>query len=141
MTQVTRALAITQAGKVVQTYSDFTDNFTKNPVSEELVVLVNEDSVKQAIKNLLMTNPGERLFNPFFGSGVTGQLFELFTPFLVQSLTSNINVSVSQFEPRVNILDINITQTDDENDLQVSVTFSIVNRAPVTMSLFLQRVR
>lgn len=139
---LTRADAITQTGKIVQTYSDITDNFTKNPVTNELVVLSNENSVTQALKNLIMTNPGERLFNPFFGSGVTGSLFEPFTPFLVEDITNNITISVSQFENRANILNIRIAEDDDNNALGVNITYALINRAsPVSMSLFLQRVR
>lgn len=142
MGTLTRADAITQTSKIVQTYSDFTDNFTKNPVTNELVVLSNEQSVTQALKNLVLTNPGERFFNPFFGSGVTGSLFEQFTPFLVEDLTNNITVSVAQFENRANVLNIRITEDDDNNALGVNLTYSLINRAsPVSMSLFLQRVR
>jgi len=139
---LTRADYITQATRTIETYSDFTDNFTKNPVTNQLVLLKNQDSIKQGLMNLILTNPGERLFNPYYGSGVTGSLFENFTPFTVEDITSNIINSARSFEPRVTIQNLQIIATDDDDAMSVTITFSIVNiAAPVTMNLFIQRVR
>ena len=59
-------------------YSDFTNNFSRHPITNQLVMLNNEDSVRQTFKNLILTNIGERFFNPFFGSNVEKTEFELF---------------------------------------------------------------
>jgi phage baseplate assembly protein W len=123
----TRADTITQLSKMSVIYSDVTNNFTQHPVSGDLVVLKNQDSIIQAIKNLLLTNPGERLFDPFFGSGITGCLFEQYTPFLNEDIIKKINLAVKMFEPRINNLLVSITPTNDGNGFVISVVISIVN--------------
>lgn len=139
---VTRADAISQTRKKIETYSDFTNNFVKHPITNELVVLKNEDSIRQAFKNLILTNIDERLFNPLFGSNVNRSLFEPFGPFLVEDITRYINVAASQFESRIQILNITITDQTDKNGIAINVVFSIINNPePISLNLFVKRVR
>src|SRR5208337_1871245 len=136
MGTLTRADAITQANRIALTYTDFTNNFTKSPVTNQLVILKNEDSVRQAFKNLMLTNPGEKLFNPFYGSGITGMLFENFTPFTIEDVTNQVLNTAAMFEPRVSILNVQITQDDDNNAMYVTITFSLINiPGPFTLNL------
>ena len=139
---LSRADAISNTQKKQETYSDFLTSFTKHPLNGELLAVKNEDSVKQAFKNLILTNIGERLFNPFFGSTVHSSLFELYTPFLVEDVQRSIQVAVSNFENRIRILDIQILDDIERNAYSVSILFSIINRPdPVQLDLFLRRVR
>ena len=142
MSTMSRADTITQANRIQLNYTDCTDNFVKKPVTNQLVILKNEDSVRQAFKNLMLTNPGERLFNPFYGSGITGLLFENFTPFLIRDITSQVLNTAEMFEPRINILNVQVTQADDNNALFVTITFSLINTGgQFTLNLPIQRVR
>jgi phage baseplate assembly protein W len=139
---VSRADAITQSLKKADTYSDFTNNFVKHPITNELVLVKNEDSVRQAFKNLILTNIGERPFNPFFGSNIDRTLFENFDPFLVEDISRYINLAAQQFEDRVNVLSVTVIDNTDQNSLSVNVVFSIINRPePVQLTIFLKRVR
>ena len=72
----TRADKYTQVGKKQEFYSDFMNNFVKHPVNNSLARLTNEESVKQSIRNLILTNVGERMFEPDVGSTVNNALFE-----------------------------------------------------------------
>ena len=142
MSTVSRAETITQKNNIQLNYTDFTDNFTKKPVSNQLVVLKNEDAVRQAFKNLMLTNPGERLFNPFYGSGITGLLFENITPFVIQDLTTQIMNTADMFEHRVNILNVQVSQDNNDNALFVTITFSLINiPGQFTLNMPIQRVR
>jgi phage baseplate assembly protein W len=139
---LSRADAITQTLKKVDTYSDFTTNFIKHPISNELIVVKNEDSVKQSFKNLILTNIFERFYNPFFGSNVERTLFENFGPWVVEDLNRYISVAAKQFENRIQILNTQITDNSDQNGISVNIVFSILNNPePVSINLFLKRVR
>jgi phage baseplate assembly protein W len=139
---VSRADSIGQLYYKVDTYSDFSNAFTNHPVTKELVVLKNEDSVKQAVKNLILTNVGERLFDPFFGSDINRTLFENFTPFVAEDLVKYINKSIRLYEPRVNQIQITPLNDLDRNGITINILFTLINKPdPVQLSIFLKRVR
>jgi len=140
---VSRADKITETLFTPQTYSDFADNFTVHPVTNELVVLKNAESVKQAFKNLILTNVGERFFSPFFGSNINRSLFENFTPFLREDIIRYVRTAATQFEPRVNLLNVTVTQDPtNDNYISVNIVFSMINTSePISFSIFVKRVR
>jgi phage baseplate assembly protein W len=139
---LTRAQLISQTQKKVETYSDFATSFKPHPTTGELITLKNEDSIKQALKNLILTNIGERLFNPFFGSNVNKTMFELDSPFLVEDMKRYVTNAVNQFEPRVNLLMVDVYDEPDYQRLTVVVTFSVINTSePISLNLFIRRVR
>jgi phage baseplate assembly protein W len=139
---LTRAQLISQTQKKVETYSDFANSFKPHPTTGELITLKNEDSIKQALKNLILTNIGERLFNPFFGSNVNKTMFELDSPFLIEDMKRYVTTAVNQFEPRVNLLMVDVYDEPDYQRLTVVVTFSVINTSePISLNLFIRRVR
>jgi phage baseplate assembly protein W len=139
---VTRAQAISQTQKKVDVYSDFTTNFIKHPLTNELIVVKNEASVAQAFRNLILTNIGERFYNPLFGSNVNKTLFENFGPFVIEDISRYIKLAAQQFEKRINVLNISIAQNDQETGIVINVTFAIINNpVPVNINIFLKRVR
>lgn len=139
---LTRADTISKQINQNEVYSDFQTSFAKHPINGELLTVKNEDSIKQAFKNLILTNIGERVFDPFFGSTVNESLFEPYTPFLVEDLQRSIQVAAANFENRINILDIVILDDIERNAFSISILFSIINRPdPIQLDLFLRRVR
>ena len=140
---ITRAQTITQTQKKVDTYSDFPNNFVKHPVPNELVVLKNDDSVRQAFKNLILTNIGERFFNPFFGSNINRILFDNFGPFMIEDINRYVSMAAKQFEKRINLLNVSVSDNSDQNAIAINVVFSLINNptVPLTINIFLKRVR
>ena len=139
---LTRADVISQEIKKVETYSDISTNFIRHPITNELVTVKNEDSVRQALKNLILTSIGEKPFNPYFGSNINKSLFEQFTPFLQEDILRYINLAVSQFEPRVNLLNVAIEDSPDNNGYSINIVFSLINKPePINLSLLIKRVR
>lgn len=139
---LTRADAISKAVQQSEVYSDILTTFNKHPLNGELLAAKNDASIKQAFKNLILTNIGERLFDPYFGSNVNDSLFEPYTPFLVEDIQRNIQVAASNFENRITILDIQILDDIERNAFSISILFSIINRPdPIQLDLFLRRVR
>lgn len=139
---ISRADAISKAVQQSEVYSDILTTFNRHPLNGELLAAKNDQSIKQALKNLILTNIGERLFDPYFGSSVNQSLFEPFTPFLVEDLQRSIQVAVSNFENRIQLLDVQILDDIDKNAFSISIIFSVINRPdPIQLDLFLKRVR
>jgi phage baseplate assembly protein W len=123
-------------------YSDFYKDFTFIPGRDDLARKVNEDAVKEAIRNIILTDKGERLFQPNVGSTVKGMLFENITPDVVVLLQERIKDALALFEPRANILEVKATSSIDSNSVEVSITFNVINReTPVTFNVILDRAR
>jgi phage baseplate assembly protein W len=124
-------------------YSDFLIIFDENPITGNLARVTNEESVKQSIRNLILTNRSERLFQPLAGSRINSLLFENFDSSLVSSIETEIRETISLYEPRANIERVNITESQiDNNSLEITILFSIINIPQIIeMTLFLKRVR
>jgi phage baseplate assembly protein W len=125
-----------------RTFSDLDFNFTKNPVTLDVARRYDEDSVKNALKNLILTNNYERPFHSEIGSPIKRLLFEPASPMLGAMLKRTIRDVINTFEPRVNIIDIICVVASDEQTINVTIEFTILNTtAPITLDLTLQRTR
>jgi phage baseplate assembly protein W len=84
-------------------------------------------AIKNNLINYFLTNPGERPLNPNFGGGLRSFIFEQIQDdnldFLKQSIQSNLN----DFFPTINILDLNILKNIDNNNISVSLDYSVKN--------------
>jgi phage baseplate assembly protein W len=138
----TRADNFTQTKLIPDLFSDFLDDLTPHPITKDLVRVKNEQSIKQALKNLLLTNLGERRFNPNFGSDVNNSLFEPNDVILQENLRNAITNAIRFHEPRVNLLSVQIYNYSEEDRLAVNLIFSIINSVtPQSLNLILRRVR
>ena len=123
-------------------YSDFTNDLDFNPISEDVAVKLNENSIKQSIKNILFTNRGERLFQPLLGGHLNAMLFENITPQLLVAMKQQISNTIRTNEPRCNLIDVVCSAEEDQNGVFVSIVFNVINRQePVVLEVVLERVR
>lgn len=123
-------------------FSDLDLNFTAHPVTKDIVRRFDENAVKASIKNLVLTANYERPFHSEIGSPIRALLFEPFSPMLVASLKKAIWDMVNNFEPRVVMTDVNIYYSQDNNNMDVTIEFKIVNtERPLTLDLVLERSR
>jgi len=123
-------------------YSDFYSNFDLESVKKDLLSYKNEDSVKRSIRNILLTDKGERFFNPTFGSDIRKMLFENFSPSTEQVVGDLIKTAIGNHEPRANVIDVNVSGNPDQNSMYINIVFSVINKAePVTLELILNRIR
>lgn len=141
------ALVVKNLNKTLKTFksvdfSDINTNFVFEVIKKDLTPIINEDSVKQSIRNIIFTNKGERFFNPNFGSDIIYMLFENITPATEQIITDLIKTAINNFEPRANVIDVLVNSYPDENSVLISVVFSTLNSAePITLDLILNRIR
>tara|TARA_Y100000782_G_C9977206_1_gene178535 strand:+ start:121 stop:534 length:414 start_codon:yes stop_codon:yes gene_type:complete len=117
-------------------------DFTAHPVTKDIVLKKDVEAVKRSVRNLVLTNPHERPFHPEIGSGITGILFELVSPTTAVVLQSEIRQVITNFEPRVRLIDISVLGDIDKNGYYVTIKFQVINiPIPVTIELFLERLR
>ena len=81
-------------------FSDIDLNFDVNPLTKDINTLKNEDAVKRSVRNIVLTNFGEKKFQPFFGGDVISRLFENFSPFTSFEIKKAIERSIIRNEPR-----------------------------------------
>ena len=142
MAQIKKQDTYTTTNKVTEIYSDFYPNLSPHPVTEDLVRLTNESSVKRSIRSLIMTNRGERLFQPDIGSRINQLLFEQMDSFTADTLQQEIYDTIIKHEPRARIDSVSVIPNYDYNAYTVNVIFSVINREqPLQLNISLSRVR
>ena len=123
-------------------YIDFDFNFIANPNNGDVSKKVDTEAVKQSVRNLILTNRGERPFQPFLGSNVRGLLFELGDPFTALELQKEITNTIDNFEPRVELIDVRVTDELDNNRFKIQIYFAIVSTGQQeNVDFYLERIK
>ena len=123
-------------------YSDFFTDLDKHPIRNTVLRKTNVDAVKQSLRNLMLTDRGERLFQPNLGGNIRAMLFENITAQTFLTMQEHIRDVIEAHEPRADVIDVYIAQTSQEHEVQITIVFRVVNvQEPVTLELLLERVR
>jgi phage baseplate assembly protein W len=123
-------------------FSDFETDFLVDTRKNDIARLTNEESIKKSIRNLLLTNRGDRLFNNTLGSDMRSILFENPTPALDQILSDYIIKTIDNYEPRAAIISVIVNSEVDSGYVNATITFNVINKQePVTLDLVLNRIR
>ena len=123
-----------------RSFKDLSVNFDKNPFTDDLSVVNNDNSIKQAVKNLILTAPGEKPFQPLVGSAVSQLLFEPLDAFTADTIMEEITLTINQYEPRVKLTNVDVTPIFEGNKLNVTIEYQIVGLPIVeTIEFVLQR--
>ncbi len=123
-------------------YADFKKNLAISPISKDLALIKDDEAVKQSIKNLVLTDPGERLMQPFIGGGIRALLFENITPAVLNLIENKVKSTIKTYEPRADIINVTASSKYDDNTVNVVVNFYIRNtNEPIKLDLILTRVR
>jgi len=123
-------------------FSDLDLRFTRNPVSNDVSILVDDAAIKASVKNLILTDFEERPFQPNLGSSVQSLLFEPASPIIASEIESRIRTVLNNYESRIEILDIRVKVNPDEGSFAVVVGFRMIgDRRPILLPLTLKRIR
>jgi len=128
-------------------YSDLDLDFIAHPTTKDVVKKRGFDAIKRSIRNLVLTNFYDKPFRSYIGSNVQKILFDNINPFTAIFLRDAIEEVITNFEPRVKLREdvsngIVVNVSSDNNGYDVTISFTILNTgAPVTFSLFLERLR
>lgn len=124
------------------TYSDFGKDLELSPINFDVARKIDEAAIKESIRNILLTDRGERLFNPNLGSDLRALFFDHITPDTEYGIEQTIRNALEAYEPRCNIISIKTLGSPDYNSITVNIIFSIINRSePISYNVILNRVR
>ena len=112
--------------RVSQTFKDISSSFEVNPLNEDLIAIKNETAIARSLRNLIMTVPGERFFNPILGSEVTGLLFENIDELTASEISDQIKITVENFEPREILTNVGVSPDYDNGEFNVTINYDIV---------------
>lgn len=123
-------------------YRDFVASMDMSAGSNDITAVENVDSVKTSIRNIVLTNRGERFFNSEFGCDVRQMLFENIDSGTESAIKSLIELAITNFEPRAKLIDVVVSGQQDINAYTITVVFSTINSPePQVLDLILTRVR
>lgn len=122
-------------------YSDFPKSLDISPVNKDVSRIVNDTAVKESIRNLILTNRGERLFHPEIGCDIRSMLFDNLTPDRIKIARELIKETINNFEPRCNLIDIDVLASG-QNSVSITFVYNVVNtETPVIYSMTINRIR
>ena len=126
-----------------QTFKDLSVTFKKHPVTDDIVTVKDNAAISQAIVNLLLTNKGERPFQPNLGSQIYKTLFEPLDYGTAGIIRSAVIEVLEKYEPRISVTEISVEPDFDNNSYSVLLSYSIRGRddRPVSVQIFLERTR
>ena len=124
-------------------FKDINITFKKHPVTNDLVVSKDASAIKQAISNLLLTNKGEKPFNPDYGSNIRSYLFEPLDYGTAAQVRLAVESCISDFEPRISILSLDVNPDFENNSFNVEMTYVIIgsDEPPTNVEILLSRTR
>ena len=111
--------------RVKRKYKDISMSFETNPLNDDLVSLTDTSAMARSIRNIVFTSPGEKFFNPDFGSRVSESLFENVDNVSALAIKDEIKSSIINFEPRVNLLDTTVVPNPDDNEMNVVIQYDV----------------
>ena len=112
--------------KVSQGFKDISMSFQSNPLNNDLIGLKNENAIARSVKNIVFTLPGEKFFNENFGSDISAVLFENINDISASAIEDQIKISIENYEPRVELIEVTAHPNYDNNQFDVVVTYKIV---------------
>ena len=136
------ASSTNKSKKSTRTYVDLDLDFTRHPVTNDVVKITDVEAVKRSVKNLINTQFYERPFHPELGCGVRQLLFEPFTPVTSIFIRRKVEEVITNYEPRASLSSIQVNEQMDRNAIDIVVNFYVLNLPnPVSVTTTLQRIR
>jgi phage baseplate assembly protein W len=125
-----------------QSYSDFLTDLNPHPVSGDIVKYINENSVIRSVRNLLLTDRFERLYQPDIGTDIRKMLFEPMDDATAQNISVFTQQTITQYEPRAKVISINVVADTENNRYIVSLVLIVINKQdPISFNITLDRIR
>jgi len=129
--------------RISKGFKDLSLSFKLNPINLDLIAIKNETAIARSIRNLVLTYPGERFFNPYLGSKVSRSLFENMDVGTASIIKEEIQLTIENYEPRVKLIKVDCIPDYDNNNYNVTVTYNIIgiDLDPQQLSFALQPTR
>ena len=112
--------------RISKGFRDVSATFHINPINDDLIALKNENAIARSVRNLILTVPGEKPFQPAIGSRVTEMLFENMDKVTANAIRSEIKNTLNNFEPRISLKEVLVEPDFDNNEYNVTINYIIV---------------
>ena len=123
-------------------YTDLDLNFRSHPFTKDVLLKKGDNSIKQSVKNLVLTRKGEKPFHPEIGSHIYTHLFDNMTVDTVVNIKTTIEDVINTYEPRVVLSSVDVVANPDQNLYDVTIIFRLINEPdPITVEFFIERLR
>ena len=129
--------------RVSRGFKDISMSFEVNPITDDIIGVKNDTAIARSIRNLVLTSPGERFFNPKLGSEVNEILFDTVDDISAAVIRDEIEQTIIKFEPRVKLEDVKVKGDFDNNQFDITVTYDVigVDALPQQLNFALQPTR
>jgi phage baseplate assembly protein W len=129
--------------RVSKGFKDLSMTFQVNPLNYDLIALKNESAIARSVRNLVLTQPGERFFNQNLGSRISQSLFENLDEISASIIKDEIRNTITNYEPRVELIDVVVSPNYDNNEFNVTIQYRIIgiDVLPQQLSFALQPTR
>ena len=129
--------------RISRGFKDISSSFKVNPLSEDLITIKNETAIARSVRNLILTSPGERFFNPILGSRVSKLLFESVDLITANAIEDEIRVTIENFEPRVELTSVDVKADLSGGEYNVAIRYNIIgiDALPQQLAFVLQPTR
>ena len=129
--------------RISRGFKDISSSFKVNPLSEDLIAIKNETAIARSVRNLILTSPGERFFNPILGSRVSKLLFESVDLLTANAIEDEIRVTIENFEPRVELTSVDVKADLSGGEYNVAIRYNIIgiDALPQQLAFVLQPTR
>jgi phage baseplate assembly protein W len=107
-------------------FTDISLSFVRNPVTNDILTITDQDAIKKSIVNLVRTRIGERFFNNLLGTSVDNSLFELQVPEVANFLETEIKTLLKNYEPRIGSPTVLVTYPEESNEMNVEIVYDIL---------------
>ena len=123
-------------------FKDLNLDFQENAATKDIQKVLDVESVKRSVRNLINLNHYEKPFHPEIGSNLRGMLFENITPQMSHAITKEIDLLIRNYEPRARLVQVSTMPNFDRNAYTATISFHVQN-APdrITVESFLERLR
>ena len=124
-------------------FKDISMTFQANPLNLDLIWLKNENAIARSVRNIVFTLPGEKFFDEQFGSRISASLFENIDDITAGVISDEISYSVTRYEPRVELIDVEVFPNFDSNGFDVTIVYNIIGAdvPPQELQFALQSTR
>ena len=112
--------------RVSKGFKDISMSFQVNPLSNDLIALKNENAIARSVRNIIMTTPGEKFFDPNFGTKISDSLFELLDDISASAIKDQIQYSLETYEQRINLRNVRVEPDFDNNGYDVEIVYDII---------------
>ena len=112
--------------RVSQGFKDISATFQTNPLNDDLIAMKNESAIARSVRNIVFTLPGEKFFDEDFVSYISQALFENIDDISANIIQDQIRDSITNYEPRVRLIDVITKPNFDNNQFDVSIVYEII---------------